>query len=79
MNGIHPVSGARQIGAPVIQAVGMNIAAALRVRRRGYAGWTGAVNTDYDPLDPATAAQPFDAYRGLYASGRVHYNPRRAT
>ncbi|MGB3353624.1 MAG: cytochrome P450 [Mycobacterium sp.] len=57
----------------------MNIAASARVRRRGYAGWTGAVNTDYDPLDPATAAQPFDAYRALHVGGRVHYNPRRAT
>src|SRR6188474_2259487 len=72
-------SAVRQIGAPVVAAVGMNIAAAVRVRRRGYAGWTGAVNTDYDPLDPATAAQPFDAYRALHRSGRVHYNPKRAT
>ncbi len=79
MSRFHPVSGARQIGAPVAGAIGMNIAAAVRVRRRGYGGWTGAVNTDYDPLDPATAAQPFDAYRALYAGGRVHYNPRRAT
>lgn len=60
-------------------AVGMNLAAAIRTRRRGYGGWTGAVNTDYDPQDPATAAQPFDAYRALHRSGRVHYNPRRAT
>ncbi|MEB4208026.1 cytochrome P450 [Mycobacterium sp. 94-17] len=57
----------------------MNVAAAIRVRRRGYDGWTGAVNTDYDPQDPATAAQPFDAYRALHRGGRVHYNPRRAT
>ncbi|CQD22360.1 cytochrome P450 [Mycobacterium lentiflavum] len=37
------------------------------------------MNTDYDPQNPVTAAQPFDAYRGLHRSGRVHYNPRRAT
>lgn len=64
---------------PVGRAVGMNLAAAVRTRRRGYDGWTGAVNTDYDPRDPVTAAQPFDAYRALHRSGRVHYNPRRAT
>ncbi len=57
----------------------MNLAAAVRTRRRGYAGWTGAINTDYDPQDPLTAAQPFDAYRALHGGGRVHYNPRRAT
>jgi len=57
----------------------MNVAAAIRTRRRGYTGWTGAINTDYDPQDPATAAQPFDAYRALHRGGRVHYNPRRAT
>ena len=57
----------------------MNVAAAIRTRRRGYRGWTGAINTDYDPQDPATAAQPFDAYRALHRGGRVHYNPRRAT
>ncbi|WP_082975612.1 cytochrome P450 [Mycobacterium sp. E2238] len=57
----------------------MNVAAAVRTRRRGYNGWTGAINTDYDPQDPATAADPFEAYRALHRSGRVHYNPRRAT
>lgn len=67
--------GARLLG----HAVQMNLAAAVRTRHRGYAGWTGAVNTDYDPQDPVTAAQPFDAYRALHRSGRVHYNPRRAT
>lgn len=64
---------------PVGSAVWMNVAAAIRTRRRGYDGWTGAINTDYDPQDPATAADPFDAYRALHRRGRVHYNPRRAT
>jgi cytochrome P450 len=57
----------------------MNLSAAIRTRRRGYDGWTGAINTDYDPQDPVTAAHPFDAYQALHRSGRVHYNPRRAT
>ncbi|OBI86766.1 cytochrome P450 [Mycobacterium asiaticum] len=64
---------------PFVSAVRLNAAAAIRTRRRGYAGWTGAVNTDYDPMDPVTAAQPFDAYRALHRSGRVHYNAKRAT
>ncbi|MGV0791506.1 cytochrome P450 [Mycolicibacterium sp. XJ1819] len=60
-------------------AIRMNVAAAVRTRRRAHDGWTGAINTDYDPQDPDTAAQPFDAYRALHRGGRVHYNPRRAT
>jgi cytochrome P450 len=56
----------------------MNAGAAVQTRRRGYRGWTGAVNTDFDPMDPATASQPFEAYQELHRSGRVHYNPRRA-
>lgn len=64
---------------PIVDVVQMNVAAAIRTRRRGYDGWTGAINTDYDPQDPATAAYPFEAYRELHRSGRVHYNPRRAT
>lgn len=64
---------------PLTSAVRMNVTAAIRTRRRGYRGWTGAINTDYDPGNPATAAQPFDAYRALHRGGRVHYNPRRAT
>jgi hypothetical protein len=61
---------------PLATALRMNVGAAVHTRRRGYRGWTGAVNTDYDPLDPATAAQPYDAYRALHSGGRVHYNPR---
>jgi len=71
-------SGAQAV-QPFANAVAMNVAAAVRTRRRGFDGWTGAVNTDYDPMDRATAAQPFDAYRALHRGGRVHYNPRRAT
>lgn len=64
---------------PFINAVWLNAAAAFRTRHRGYGGWTGAVNTNYDPMDPVTAAQPFAAYRALHRGGRVHYNPKRAT
>ncbi len=64
---------------PVVSTVRMNVSAAVRTRHRGHDGWIGAVNTDYDPQDQATAANPFDAYRALHRTGRVHYNPRRAT
>lgn len=63
---------------PLTSALQLNLSAVVRAHRRGYRGWTGAVNTDYDPLDPATAAQPFAAYAALHRGGRVHYNPRRA-
>lgn len=71
--------GAAESARLVGRAVRMNLAAAIRTRRRGYGGWTGAVNTDYDPQNPITAAHPFDAYRALHSGGRVHYNPKRAT
>jgi cytochrome P450 len=64
---------------PLGRAVLLNLQAVTRTRRLGTAGWTGAVNIDYDPMDPVTAAQPFDAYRALHRGGRVHYNPKRAT
>jgi cytochrome P450 len=71
--------GATSMVTPLIAAGRLNISAAVQARRRGYSAWTGAVNTDYDPLDPATAAQPHAAYDALHRGGRVHYNPRRAT
>jgi cytochrome P450 len=76
------MSAARKISyavRPLGRAVLLNLHAAIRTRRLGIAGWTGAVNTAYDPMDPVTAAQPFDAYRALHRGGRVHYNPKRAT
>lgn len=60
-------------------AVRLNLEGAVRTAVRGRRGWVGAVHSDYDPLDPAVAAQPHEAYRRLHATGRVHYNPRRAT
>lgn len=64
---------------PFGTALQMNVAAALRTRRLGTGGWHGAVNTAYDPLDPATAAEPFAAYRALHSGGRLHYSAKRAT
>lgn len=79
MSLVDSARGVLQIGKPLVSSARLNIAGAVRVHRRGYEGWVGAVNTDYDPLDRATAAQPFDAYRALHRGGRVHYNPKRAT
>ena len=56
----------------------MNVTAAIRAADVATTAGRGAVSTDYDQI-PATAAQPFDAYRALHRGGRVHYNPRRAT
>ncbi|QLL08421.1 cytochrome P450 [Mycobacterium vicinigordonae] len=47
----------------------------MRVRRSAA---IDAAITNYDPLDPATAAQPHAAYRRLHAGSRVQYNPRRS-
>lgn len=33
--------------------------------------------TDFDPFDPATAADPYPHYRVLLEGQRVHYNPER--
>ncbi|MBO0853432.1 MAG: cytochrome P450 [Nocardia sp.] len=76
---VHHTRGTASAFKPLASAVQMNLAGAIRTRRRGVRGWTGAINTDYDPLDPATAANPFAAYRELHRGGRVHYNPARAT
>lgn len=73
------VTGVAELGSLVVNAARLNLAAAVRTRRQGYSAWVGAVNTDYDPLDPETAAQPFDMYAALHRGGRLHYNPRRAT
>lgn len=79
MDVMQTMQGPATILKPLVSAVRLNFGAAIRTRRLGHRGWTGAVNTDYDPLDRATAAQPFEAYRALHRSGRVHYNPKRST
>ena len=73
---------AQAVGAvikPLADSLRLSVAAAIRTRRLGSKAYAGAEITDYDSLDPATAAQPYDAYRRLHASGRVHYNPKRVT
>jgi len=58
-------------------AVRTNTAAGIRARRHARRSRIEAETTNYDPLDPATAAQPHEAYHRLHAGGRVHYNPKR--
>ena len=70
--------GVAQIGSIFANAARLNIAAAVRTRYRGATGWVGATNTAYDPMDRATAAQPYAAYAALHRGARVHYNPKRA-
>lgn len=76
---VDEVGFARWVVKPIGAAAKMNLTAAVRTRRQGYRAWTGAVITDYDPLDPVTAAQPHEAYRALHERGRVHYSPKRST
>jgi cytochrome P450 len=59
-------------------AVRSNTAAGIRNRRQAHHSRVHAEITTYDPLDPATAAQPHRAYRRLHESGRVLYNPKRS-
>jgi cytochrome P450 len=73
------LEGPGMVIGPLASAARLNLIGAVQTRFRGHRGWTGAINTDYDPLDRATAAQPFEAYRALHRNGRVHYNPKRAT
>ena len=63
---------------PLGQAVRINTVTGIRARWHGHRSRIGAEFTSYDPLDPATAAQPHPAYRALYAGPRVHYNPKRS-
>lgn len=62
---------------PLGTAARINAVAGVRARWQSYRVPIGAQTTTYDPLDPATAAQPHAAYRRLHDGARVHYNPKR--
>jgi cytochrome P450 len=62
----------------VVTAVGGSVWANGRASRARRGSRIEAEVTAFDPLDPATAAQPHEAYRRLHAGGRVQYNPKRA-
>jgi cytochrome P450 len=63
---------------PMGTAARINAVAGMRARWHRYGSPIGAEITAYDPLDPATAAQPHEAYRRLHGGARVHYNPKRS-
>lgn len=73
------VRAAGSVIKPLAKSARLSVAGAMRMRRLGAKAYAGAEITDYDPLDPATAAQPFGAYRELHAGGRVAYNRKRST
>lgn len=74
----NDVKFASTLVGPLSRAMRASVSASVRGHWRPYRSWTGAVISDYDPMDPATAAQPAEAYRRMHAGGRVHYNPRRS-
>ena len=62
---------------PLGNAARINAVSGIRARWHSHRCPIGAETTAYDPLDPATAAQPHEAYRRLHRGARVHYNPKR--
>ena len=63
---------------PLGTAARINAASGIRARWQAHRAPIGAETTSYDPLDPATAAQPHAAYRQLHRGARVHDNPKRS-
>src|SRR5215475_13753812 len=63
---------------PLGTAARINAVAGVRTRWQAHRIPIGAETTSYDPLDPATAAQPHASYRRLHRGARVHYNPKRS-
>jgi cytochrome P450 len=63
---------------PLGTAARINAVSGIRTRWQAHRVAIGAETTSYDPLDPATAAQPHTAYRTLHRGARVHYNPKRS-
>lgn len=61
---------------PVLDALYRNIKIEVGAKLRRRAP-SGIPETSYDPFDPATAANPYPAYRALLAGARVQYNRRR--
>lgn len=67
---------ARTYGPIVARSLAVNIAdrAHAKVAHRPLP--PGVQLTDFDPFDPATAADPYPRYRELLTGGPVHYNPK---
>lgn len=70
----------RAVVKPIADMTRLNAKATLRTRRLGHTGYTGAVITDYGPLNHQTSPQPYDAHhRRLHETRRVHHSPKRST
>jgi cytochrome P450 len=63
---------------PLGTAARINAVSGVRARWQAHRIPIDAEITSYDPLDPATAAQPHASYRRLHGGARVHYNPKRS-
>ena len=68
---------ARTYGPAVATALALNVAKKARSRLIGRHHRDNVQITDFDPLDPAIAADPYPHYRALLAGERVQYNPKR--
>ena len=69
---------ARKYGPLTVKTFAGNVAMEVRHRSRPRPVPQGIELTDFDPFDPATAADPYPRYRELLEGGQVHYNPKRA-
>ena len=64
-------------GPLLINALALGIAGAARSRLAGNVRQKHVQTTEFDPFDPATAADPYPQYKALLAGERVQYNPKR--
>lgn len=73
----HDIRLASTIARPVVGNLYTNITndLAAKLKRADYAG---IAETSFDPLDPATAANPYPGYAELLRGPRVHYNRKRS-
>lgn len=67
----------RTYGPEVAKRLTLRAAGKARSRLLGTRDRKHVQHTDFDPFDPATAADPYPQYRELLAGGRVCYNPTR--
>lgn len=68
---------ARKYGPLTVRTFAGNVAREMRYRSRPWPVPPGVELTDFDPFDPATAADPYPRYRQLLAGGPVHFSPKR--
>lgn len=66
----------RSVARPVMESLVINFSDRFRAVASRHR-YPGIAHTGFDPMDPATAADPYPGYRELLAGPRVHYNRRR--